>query len=302
MASEELKALLELRWANKPDITGPFEKLRGEGLDPGIEPRPGTTCEPVEANGVPCEWVVWETPRTEAIFVYLHGGGYYRSSGPESRMIASNLSKVCGCRCLTVDYRLAPEHKFPAAVDDAFAAYQWLLEQGFSPGRMVIGGSSAGGGLTAALLAKVKMEGLEQPAAAVLLSPWTDLGQSAETYVTNADRDPSISKLYLDLAAQRYLGETDPKHPLASPVYSDLRGFPPLLIQVGKQETMLGDAEAFADKAQGVGVDVALELFDDVPHAWHNSEQWVPGIPEVRQALERIGEFFRKRTHGIEQE
>ena len=296
MPSEELKTLLELRWANKPDPTGPFEKLRGEGLDPGIEPRMGTTCEPVEANGVSCEWVTWEEPKTEAIFVYLHGGGYYRSSGPESRMIASNLSKVCGCRCLTVDYRLAPENKFPAAVEDAFSAYQWLLEQGFSPGQMVVGGSSAGGGLTAALLAKLKLEGRELPAASVLQSPWTDLTQSAESYVTNADKDPTISKLYLDLAAERYLGETDPRHPLASPVYSDLRGLPPLLIQVGNQETMLGDAEAFAEKARRAGVDVTLELFDDVPHAWHNSEQWVPGIPEVWQALEKIGEFFRHNT------
>ncbi len=296
MASEELKALLELRWAKKQDPEGSIEELRGEGQDPGIEPLPGTTCEPVEANGVHCEWVTWQTPTTKAIIVYLHGGGYYRGSGPESRMIASNLSKVCGCRCLTVDYRLAPEHTFPAAVDDAYAAYQWLLKQGFSAEQMVVGGSSAGGGLTAALLAKLKLEGLPLPAAGVLQSPWTDLTQSAETYETNADKDPSISKLYLDLAAERYLGETDPRHPLASPVYSDLKGFPPLLIQVGKQETMLGDAEAFAEKARSSGVEVVLELFDDVPHAWHNSEQWIPGIPEVWQALERIGEFVREHS------
>lgn len=298
MPSDELKALLELRWANKPDPTGPFEKLRDAGQDPGIEPRPGTTCERVDADGVPCEWVIWDKPVTEAIIVYLHGGGYYRSSGPESRMIASNLSKVCGSRCFTVDYRLAPEHKFPAAVEDAFAAYRWLLDEGVLARDIVVCGSSAGGGLTAALLAKLKMEDRELPAASVLISPWTDLTQTAETYISNADKDPTISKLYLDLAAKRYLAEEDPKHPLASPVYSDLRGLSPTLIQVGNEETMLGDAEAFAEKARADGVNVTLELFDDVPHAWHNSEQWVPGIPEVWEALERIGDFFRCHTNS----
>ena len=293
MPSEELKKLLEIRWANRPDLSAPIEDLRGRELDPGAIPPPGTTYEYCDADGVYCEWVTWETPSTDSVFVYLHGGGYYRSSAPESRMAASNLSKVCGCRCLTVDYRLAPENKFPAAVDDAFTAYQWLLKEGLSPKRIVVGGSSAGGGLTAALLAKLKFEGLELPSAAVLMSPWTDLTQSASTYSTNADLDPSISKAYLDIAADRYLNGADPEHPLASPIFSDLDGLPPLLIQVGNQETMFGDAEAFAIKARKADVKVDFEGFDDVPHAWHNSEQVVPGIPEVWQALEQIGAFFR---------
>ena len=297
MASKELKALLELRWAKKPDPECPIENIRNEDkTDPGRIPREGASFASVDADGVYCEWVTYAKPTTKNVFVYLHGGGYYRSSGPASRMAASNISKTCGCRCLTVDYRLAPEHKFPAAVEDAFAAYGWLLKQGLRPDQIVVGGSSAGGGLTAALLAKLKMEGWEQPAAGVLLSPWTDLTQSAETYSTNADRDPSISKLYLDLAAERYLGETDPKHPLASPLYSDLRGLPPLLIQVGKEETMYGDAEAYVDKARRSAIPVEFQVFHDVPHAWHNSEQHAPGIPEVWQALERIGEFFRQHT------
>lgn len=293
MASEELKKLLEIRWANQPDPTGPIEDLRGHELDPGAVPRPGSSYEYCDADGVYCEWVSWETPSADSVFVYLHGGGYYRSSGPESRMAASNLSKVCDCRCFTVDYRLAPENKFPAAIDDVHAAYQWLLKQGVSADRIVVGGSSAGGGLTAALLNRLKMNGEALPAAAVLLSPWTDLTQSADTFVTNAEVDPSISKLYLDLAAERYLNGSDPKHPWASPVCGDLSGLPPLLIQVGNQETMFGDAEAYANKAIEAGVTVDFEVFDDVPHAWHNSEQVVPEIPEVWQALDRIGEFFK---------
>ena len=297
MPSEELKKLLGLRWANRPDPNRTVEEVRAaDEPDLGCIPRPGTAYESIDADGVYCEWVTWETPNTESVFVYLHGGGYYRSTGPASRMAASNLSKVCGCRCLTVDYRLAPENKFPAAIDDAYAAYHWLLKQGISPKQIVVGGSSAGGGLTAALLAKLKLEGEDQPAAAVLLSPWTDLTQSADTYVANADVDPSISKLYLDIAAERYLGDQDPKHPLASPVFSDLADLPPMLIQVGNEETMYGDAEAYANKARQAGVPVEFEVFDDVPHAWHNSEQVVPEIPEVWQALDTIGGFFKEHS------
>ncbi len=297
MPSEELKRLLEIRWANQPDPLRTVEEVRAaDEPDPGCIPRPGTSYESIDADGVYCEWVTWETPTTDSVFVYLHGGGYYRSTGPASRMACSNLSKVCGCRCLTVDYRLAPENKFPAAVDDAYAAYQWILKQGIAPQQIVVGGSSAGGGLTAALLAKLKLNGEDQPAAAVLLSPWTDLTQSAETYVTNADVDPSISKRYLDIAAERYLGDQDPKHPLASPVFSELAGMPPLLVQVGNQETMYGDAEAYAEKARLAGVNVQFETFDDVPHAWHNSEQVVPEIPEVWKALKSIGVFFKAHT------
>ena len=294
MPSDELKALLAIRWKNRSEPMCTVEEIRAvDESDPGRVPCLGTTYEPCNADNVYCEWVTWETPKTETIFVYLHGGGYYRSSSPASRMAASNLSKACGCRCFTVDYRLAPENKFPAAIDDAHTAYQWLLKQGIPAKQIVVGGSSAGGGLTAALLAKLKQNSDDQPAAAVLLSPWTDLTQSAETYVTNADVDPSISKHYLDLAADRYLDGVDPKHPLASPIFSDLEGLPPLLIQVGNQETMYGDAEAYAEKARQADVQVEFETFDDVPHAWHNSEHVVPGIPEVWTAIDRIGEFFK---------
>ena len=291
MASDELKQLLALRWAGDHDPTLPIEVLRGPYPDPGCTPRDGAAWEVCDANGVYCEWVSFKEPSKNNVFVYLHGGGYYRASAQASRMAASNISKVCDCRVLTVDYRLAPENKFPAALEDAYSSYHWLLERGISSKDIIVGGSSAGGGLTAALLIKLKMEDDPLPAAAVLLSPWTDLTQSADTYRSNADKDPSISKQYLDVAAQRYLGDTDPKEPLVSPVYAQLEGLPPLLIQVGKDETMLGDAEAFAEKAVKAGIEVRFEVYEDVPHAWHNSEQHIPGIPEVWEALGNIAEF-----------
>ena len=292
MASEQLKALLALRRAHPYDPSLKIEELRGDGNDPGSVPKPGTRVEPCDADGVYCEWVVCGVPTTESVFMYLHGGGYYRSSAIASRSIASNLSAVCGCRCVTVDYRLAPEHSFPAAVDDAYTAYHWLLKQGISAEQIIVGGSSAGGGLSAALLAKLKQTGEGQPAAAVLMSPWTDLTQSAETFVSNADLDPSISKVYLDRMAGLYLKGADPADPLASPVYSDLEGLPPILVQVGKSETMFGDAEAYSNKARQQGVQVEYEAYDDVPHAWQNSAHVIPDIPETLEAVKGIGRFF----------
>jgi epsilon-lactone hydrolase len=296
MPSEPLKALIALRRANAYNPSQSIEELRGDGPDGGSIPRPGTAIEVCDADGVYGEWVVCGTPSTESIFIFLHGGGYYRSSAIASRRIASDLSVACGCRCFTVEYRLAPEHPFPAAVDDAYTAFRWLLKQGITAEQIVVGGSSAGGGLTAALLAKLKLEGESQPAAAVLLSPWTDLTQRAETFVTNADSDPTISKEYLDRMAGLYLNGVDPKDPLASPVFSNLEGLPPLLVQVGKSETMYGDALAYVNKARQGGVSVEFEAYDDVPHGWHNSAHVVPDIPEALAAIERIGQFVKSKT------
>ncbi len=292
MASDELKALIDLRWADPYNPSQSIESLRGKGPDGGSIPRPNTEVESCDMDGVYGEWVVNGTPQNQGVFLFFHGGGYYRSSAEASRRIGSNLSASCGCRCLTVDYRLAPENPFPAAVDDAYSAYQWTLKQGIPSHQIVVGGSSAGGGLAAALLAKLKREGEVQPAAAVLLSPWTDLTQSAATFESNQDTDPSISKIYLDRMAGLYLNGVDPKDPLASPVFSDLEGLPPILVQVGKPETMFGDAEAFAKKARLCGVSVDFQAYKDVPHAWHNSDHVIPGIPEVLDAIEKIGHFF----------
>ena len=249
---------------------------------------------PVDADGVYCEWVTFGQPTNENVFMFLHGGGYYRSSAIATRLLASNLSAACGCRCLTVEYRLAPENIFPAAVEDAHTTYRWLLDQSIPANQIVVGGSSAGGGLTAALLNKLKQAEEHLPAAAVLLSPWTDLTQSAETFVTNARSDPTISKSYLDRAATWYLDGADPRDPLASPVFADLSGLPPILVQVGKSETMYGDALAYVRQAQLAGVDVTLDAYDDVIHGWHNSAHVIPNIPETLTALQKIGQFVQR--------
>ncbi len=291
MPSEQLKELLALRRANayRPEQT--IEELRSGSA--GCEPRTNTTVEAVDANGVYCEWIIHGEPASDWVYVFFHGGGYYRGSAKESRMVTSNLSATCGCRCLTVDYRLAPEHPFPAALDDAYTVYAWLLDQGVAANRIVIGGSSAGGGLAASLLAKLKMEEGPLPAGAALLSPWADLTQSASTFETNAASDPTISKAYLDRMAALYLNGQDARDPLASPVYSDLSGLPPILVQAGKLETMFGDSVSFFERAQAAGVDARLEAYDDVPHGWHNSAHLFPDMPEMWKAFDGIGRFVK---------
>lgn len=298
MASDELKALIALKRAKPYDPSQSVETLRGPGPDGGRNPREGTVVIPVDARGIYCEWVTFDKPTNEAVFLFLHGGAYFRSSAVATRLLASNLSAACGCRCFTVDYRLAPENKFPAAVDDAFTAYQWLLDQGIAGKNIVVGGSSAGGGLAAALLNKLKTNSTPLPVAAVLLSPWTDLTQSAETFTTNAHSDPAISMDYLLRASAQYLGDADPKHPLASPVFADLSGLPPMLVQVGKSETMFGDSLAYIYKAQRAGVEIEWEAYDDVIHGWHNSAHVVPNIPETLTAFQKIGEFVRRHVTG----
>lgn len=294
MASEPLKALIALRRANPYHPSQSIESLRGSGPDGGSVPLPDTAIEICDAEGVSCEWIACGTPTSDSIFMFLHGGGYYRGSAIASRRIASQLSSACGCRCLTVDYRLAPEHPFPAAIDDAYSTFNWLLRHGYKAHQIIVGGSSAGGGLAAALLMKLKLMNEDQPAAAILLSPWTDLTQSAETFVTNAASDPSISKVYLDRMAGLYLNGTDPKTPLASPIFSNFEGLPPILVQVGKLETLYGDARDYANKAHMAGVNIELESYNDVPHGWQNSDHVIPGIPETLAAIKRIESFFKQ--------
>lgn len=296
MASELLQQLIAQKRAAPYSAAQSLKSLRTAGPDDGRVPRSGTTVEATSADGVAVEWVTHGTPTSESVLVYLHGGGYYRSSAVASRRIASDLSHACGCRCLTVDYRLAPEHPFPAGIEDTHTVYRWLLERGFSPNHIVVGGCSAGGGLTAALLAQLKQTGEPLPAAGVLLSPWTDLTQSHESYITNADSDPVISKAYLDRASAWYLADTAPSDPLASPVFSDLSGLPPLLIQVGEPEVMRDDAVAYAAKARGAGVNVTLAIYPYVVHGWQDSDRVIPDIPEAVQAREQIGVFFREHV------
>lgn len=297
MPSPALQQLINARRANPYSPDKSLEELRSAHAAAGAAvPLPeGTEITPVDAGGVPAEWIVAPEAEDTNSFLFIHGGGYYRGSAAGSRAPAAHISAAAKAWVLSIDYRLAPEHPFPAAVDDALVGYQWLIAQGCDPARLVIGGISAGGGLTMALLLKLKEVGAPLPAGAVPMSAWVDLTQSGETFTTKADIDPAISKIYLDRMAGYYLNGADPKTPLASPLHGDLSGLPPLLIQVGTAETLLDDSRLLADRVRAVGVDVTYEPWEDMIHGWHGSPHI---LPEARDAIARIGDFYRRVTKG----
>jgi acetyl esterase/lipase len=195
-----------------------------------------------------------------------------------------------GAPLLLVDYRLAPEHPFPAALEDATRSYRWLLRRGSSPERIAVAGDSAGGGLTVAAMLEWKASGQPVPAAGVCLSPWFDLAMTGESIRTKASVDPTLRPSDMSFVAWCYLRSADPKTPTASPLYGDLTGLPPILIQVGTNEILLDDSRRFADRAGQMGVSVQLEIWDEMFHVWHAYFQFVP---EARKAIAAIGEFLR---------
>jgi acetyl esterase/lipase len=224
--------------------------------------------------------------------LYLHGGAYVIGGVHTHRGLTGGVSRSSGARVLSVDYRLAPEHPYPAAVEDAVAAYGFLLEQGIRPEAIAIAGDSAGGGLTVATLLALREAGEPLPAAGVLISPWLDLSLSGETLKTKAAEDPLVTQDLLARTAEAYLAGADPTTPTASPLFADLAGLPPLLVQVGSAETLLDDSRRFAERAVAAGVDVTLEVWDEMIHVWH---AFAGLLPEADQAVGGIGEYLRER-------
>jgi len=245
--------------------------------------------EKADAGGVPGEWIgARDADRT--IF-FLHGGGHQIGSVASHRRLIADLAGSAGASALAIDYRLAPEHRYPAALDDALAAYRWMLAQGIDPARLAIAGDSAGGGLAIALLYRCRALGLPLPAAAVLLSPWTDMTASGESYTSRASLDPIHQRPMLLAMARKYLGEEgDPRDPLASPLFGDPSGLPPMLIQVGERETIVDDARLFAEKAAAGGVAVQFEIWPGMIHVF---QMYPDELAEARQAVGRLGEFLR---------
>jgi epsilon-lactone hydrolase len=253
----------------------------------------GTTVEPVSAGGVPSEWVrPAAVAAPDACILYLHGGGYVIGSCNTHRPLASHLATRTGLPVLLVDYRLGPEHPYPAAVDDALTAYAWLLAQGYEPNRIVVAGDSAGGGLTLATLLAVRDRGLPRPALGIAISPWTDLTLSGESMTSMEDRDPMVRRAGLSRMAAWYVGSADPTDPLVSPLFGDPAGLPPLLIHVGEVETLRDDAVGFTARAVAAGVDVTLEVWPEMIHVWH---AFGAAVPESEAGVTRIAEFIADR-------
>lgn len=251
---------------------------------------PEANIQPVNAGAVRGEWVR-VSARPQATIYYLHGGGYVACSPATHRSFTATLGRVAAARVFALDYRLAPEHRFPAAVEDAVAGYRWLLAQGVAPQEIIIGGDSAGGGLTVATLVALRDAGVPLPCAAFCLSPWTDLAATGGSLNTNDGDDPMFYGATIRQCAPIYLGAAAADHPLASPLYADLHGLPPLLIYVSDTEVLLDDARRLAERARDHGVRVELRVWEDLPHVW--PIMIALRMPEAREAIEEIGQFIR---------
>ena len=240
--------------------------------------------------GRPGEWTATPKAASDKVLLYLHGGGYVIGSILSHRHLACELGRAAGVRSFAVDYRLAPEHPFPAAVDDALAAYRYLLDAGFNPGHIAIAGDSAGGGLTVATLLAAKEAGLPQPACAVCISPWVDLEGLGASMVSKAQIDPMIQAEALKAWGALYLKGADAKTALAAPIYGDLTGLAPMLIQVGSSETLLDDSLRLASVAGAAEVAVSLEIWPEMIHVWHFFH---PLLADARAAISKAGDFMR---------
>ena len=251
--------------------------------------------EKIDIDGIQAEWLTPLDANHEQVILYFHGGGYVTGSIETYRMLCGLLANYTGVKVLIPNYRLAPENPFPAALDDALKIYRWLLEQGTSSANIIIAGDSAGGGLgvTTVLALKDKNESL--PAAVVCLSPWADLTLTNKTHITKAEAEAVLRTDVLREWALAYTDESNFTNPLVSPVHADFHGFPPLLIQVGGDEILLGDSILLAEKAKSAGVHVELRIWDGMWHVWHVLGEL---IPESKKAFEEIGQFVRARFNG----
>ena len=247
--------------------------------------------EKVSANGVAAEWTSTPGAARDAAILYAHGGGYLFGSLDSHRHLVAELGRAANTVALALDYRLAPEHPFPAPVEDAVAAYRYLLAQGFKPERIAIAGDSAGGGLVVAAMVAIREAGLAQPGCGWCLSPWIDMEALGGSMESKAAADPMVQKAGILEIAKAYLGGADPRSPLAAPLYADLAGIAPLLIQVGAAETLLDDAIRLAQRAGAADVRVDLQVWPEMVHVW---PLFWPELDAGKRALGEAGAWIRQ--------
>ncbi len=247
--------------------------------------------EDVFIGRIPAFWISAPGALKERTILFFHGGGFMVGSTKDHLDLCGKLSLSSGCRVLSIDYRLAPEHIFPAALDDCTDAYQWLINQGISPWQIIPTGISAGGNLIVSMFFRLRAAGVDLPRAAVLISPAVNLASSENSRKTNAQKD-WITAEGLDLLKKAYLRKHDPKNPLVSPTYGDLRNLPPLFVQAGAHEVLLDDASDFVRKAREAGVDVTFDVWEGMFHCW---QIFSSVLPEGQQAIDTIGTYIREK-------
>jgi acetyl esterase/lipase len=296
MSKQEIEAIRALL-TSKPRPVGWAE--RRQRLDEVGASSPiadDVRLEPVDVNGVPGEWSIAPGSDASRVLLFFHGGGYCSGSIISHRRMVTEAGRAARMRTLAVDYRLAPEHPFPAAQDDAMSAWQFVRAQGIAANAVAVGGDSAGGNLTICLINRLRAAGEAQPACAWLASPWTDLTMSGASLGEKDNVDPLIHTAYLEELADAYAGAADRRDPHLSPLFADLHGFPPTLIQVGSAETLLDDAVRFARTAGAADVPVTLQVWPHMIHAWM---MWNAKLSEGREALAQMGAFVQRWTRAV---
>lgn len=275
-------------WGDARGLATRARRLFGVAMPYGLLKARGLRRERVTRAHFRGEWLI--PPRaTHGTILYLHGGGYVACSPATHRPITATLARLSGCRVVSVDYRRAPEHPFPAALDDAFAAWKWLLESGVPPASIAVAGDSAGGGLTLALLVRARDAGHALPACAVCFSPWTDLTGTGASVRANDGRCAMFRPENMAQFSAAYLGGASPLDPRASPLYAEVQGLPSVLMQVGSTELLLDDARRMDARLRDARVESQLDIFDDVMHCW----QMLDGlVPEARIALRQAAAFI----------
>lgn len=250
-----------------------------------------TQVEQVTFNAISAEWVCGRVSHEDRAILYLHGGGYNMCSPNTHREMVACIAKICGVKVLVPDYRLAPEHQFPCALEDAILAYRWLIDRGFTGGQIAIAGDSAGAGLSIATAISLRDAGNPLPASIACISPWIDLAMTGDSIKTNSKVDPMLNEAWLKTMATNYVGNEDLRSPLASPLYADLSGLPPLLIHVGSDEILFDDSIRIAKKAENAEVSVTLKVYDHLWHVFHLNARL---MPEAKSALEDFGSFINE--------
>ena len=263
-----------------------FERVSGRFN----KPQSGFKHHPFTIGDLKVEWIEPEGANEKKVLLYFHGGGYATGSINTHRALVSQIVKGAGIKALMLDYRLAPEHKYPCAVEDAFATYQWLLQNGYDANDICFGGDSAGGGLTLATLLYVRNKNVPLPKCAIALSPWTDHTLAGRSYVGNKDIDPMLVAEGFPIWSKHYTGDEDPQNPYISPLFGDLHGLPPIYIQVGEEEMLLDDSTRFAQKAKEAGVDVTLDIYAEMFHVF-NAFWRVLSV--AKKANIKLGEFLK---------
>ena len=296
--SKYIQRLLHMTWDREvtPDLSpGKLRARHAKLLSNFVRPASGIEITPIELGHVDAEWIEPMGAQFHRVIIYLHGGGFVTDNLPAYRNLVARLATAANARALLIDYRTAPESVFPAALEDALSAYKWMLMQGFDPSGLIFAGDGSGGGMAISAALALRDNRAPLPGAIVALSPWTDLALSGRTLIKNAEKDKLLSIELLAYCAQLYLKGALPTSPLASPLYGNLAGLPPMLIHAGANEILRDDATRIADKGHRAGVDVSVEVFEGMPHVFQLFEK----IPEAEASLSRIGGFIKSRTVSV---